>query len=179
MLDRLKNGALVALLCAAVLFGAAVVAQATTDGYAALRQAMQPSGGLYTTTLPSLSTGEHNEIHLDSASRQIVSVGPPCSVDVNAGQATDVDAAVAAATGLRLMGFSIRESASTAAVATCAVVHGATANGGTVITRIELLPNESRSEWFGPNGIAAASGLSVDITAGTVDADLYYAVVIP
>lgn len=101
----------------------------------------------------------------------------PCSVDVNTGITADVDAAVAATPGLRLMGFAARESAGVAAVATFQVIHGATAAGGTVIAPVELAANGSTWAWFGPNGIAAASGLSIDVVAGQVDVDLFYLVV--
>lgn len=97
-----------------------------------------------------------------------------CLVDVNAGKAADVDAAVAAAGGLRLMGFAARESAAGAAVATFSIVNGATANGGTVMVPVELLPNESAREWYGPDGIRATDGLSIDVGAGTVDVELFY-----
>mgnify|MGYP001566800462 CR=1 FL=1 len=56
-------------LAAAVLVGPTLIVEAATDGYAALRQAFWPGGGLYTTSLPSLTTGEHNEFHLDSSGR--------------------------------------------------------------------------------------------------------------
>lgn len=99
------------------------------------------------------------------------------SVDVNDGITADVDAAVAAVAGLRLMGFACRESAATAAAATFRIMHGATVAGGTVLVPVELAANESTRDWFGPEGIACASGLSIDVIAGTVDVELFYKVV--
>jgi hypothetical protein len=97
-----------------------------------------------------------------------------CSVDVNAGKVADVDAAVAGSGGLRLMGFASRESAAIAAVAKFAIVNGATANGGTVVAPINLAPGESAREWYGPGGILCTSGISIDVSSGTVDVELYY-----
>lgn len=100
------------------------------------------------------------------------------AVDVNTGILANVDAAVAAATGLVLMGYSVRESAAAAAVATVQIVHGATAAGGTAVVEVELAANESKTQWFGRDGIPVASGISLNVTAGTVDVDLYYATVV-
>lgn len=100
------------------------------------------------------------------------------SVDVNDAIAADVDAAVAAAVGLRLMGFASRESAATAAVATYRLVHGATVAGGTTLYPVELSAGESRGEWFGPDGIAVPNGVSIDVIAGTVDVVLFYKAVV-
>lgn len=98
------------------------------------------------------------------------------SVDNNAAVVADVDAAVAAATGLRLMGYSVRESAATPAAAALNIVNGATGAGGAPLARIKLAANESRTVWLWP-GIAADAGLSIDWIAGTVDVDLYYATI--
>jgi hypothetical protein len=94
--------------------------------------------------------------------------------DVNAATAADVDVAVAASSGLRLMGYSIRESAGSEAVATCRIMRGATAAGGTVLVNIELAASTSETVWFGPHGLEAETGLSIDRIAGTFDITLYY-----
>ena len=98
-------------------------------------------------------------------------------VDVNAGTTADVDAAVAAATGLRLMGYSCRESAGTPAVAAFDIVNGATGAGGTAIIAVELAANASETKWFGDTGIDASSGISINHSAGTVDVNLFYKVI--
>lgn len=94
--------------------------------------------------------------------------------DVNAAVVADVDAAVAAATGLRLVGFACKESAAAAAVATFNIVHGATAAGGTLVVPVELAANTSAGEWFGPEGIAVPNGISIDWVAGQIDLVLFY-----
>lgn len=100
------------------------------------------------------------------------------SVDVNSAVNADVDAAVAAVAGLRLVGFAARESAGTAAVATFIIVHGATGAGGTAVVPVELKADESTREWFGPDGIACPNGISVDWIVGTVDVHLFFKVVV-
>lgn len=97
-----------------------------------------------------------------------------CSVDVNAGVTADVDAAVAAGPGLRLMGLAWREVAGSAAVATFTVVNGAVAATGTLLIPVEVAANGSGYAWFGPHGLAATGGLSIDHVAGAVDVTLFY-----
>mgnify|MGYP000097148250 CR=1 FL=1 len=99
------------------------------------------------------------------------------SADVNLAVVADVDAAVAAAAGLRLVGFAAKESAATAAAATFNIVSGATAAGGTLLVPVELSANESARGWFGPDGIDAVAGVSIDWVAGAVDVVLFYKIV--
>ena len=101
----------------------------------------------------------------------------PASADFNAAVAADVDAAVAAATGLRLMGYSSIESALVPAVARLRIIHGATAAGGVPIIDISLLAGGAANEWLGPDGIAIPNGLSIDQVSGTFDISLFYKVV--
>lgn len=98
------------------------------------------------------------------------------SYDINAALTADADAAVAAHAGLRLLGWIARESAGSPAVATARIVEGATASGGTAFLPIELAANESKSAWYGPDGIAVPDGLSIDHIAGTLDVTLFYKV---
>lgn len=97
-----------------------------------------------------------------------------CSVSLNAAAAADVDAAVAAARGLRLMGAAWREVAGSAAAAAFDIVNGATGNAAGKVFPVEVAANGSGSVWFGPNGINCPLGLSLNVTAGTVDVILYY-----
>lgn len=99
------------------------------------------------------------------------------SADVNAGVTADVEPAVAAATGLRLVGFMARETDGTPDVATGRIMNGATVAGGSEILGFELAANESQFFWFWP-GIAAENGLSIDHIAGTFDIVLYHATVV-
>ena len=102
-------------------------------------------------------------------------LGDACSVDVNTAVAANVDAAVAAATGLRLMGYSCRESDGTPALAAFNIQHSATGAAGVQLVAVELAANSSETVWFGPQGLdCAANGLSIDRVAGTVDVTLFY-----
>ena len=96
--------------------------------------------------------------------RQLV----PAEVDNNVALVADVDLAVAAAPGLRYLGFSCKESDATPAVATFVVLHGDIATG-TVLDTVELAANESAREWYGPEGFDAKNGISIDWIVGTVD----------
>lgn len=86
------------MLAVGVLLAAATIGYATTDGYGAWRSDFLPVGGTYTTSLPSLSTGEHNEFHLDSSGRLIVSLG------ANTAGATSQATAGTAASGAAKVG---------------------------------------------------------------------------
>lgn len=84
--------------------------------------------------------------------------------------------AVAAVTGLRLMGYSVRESSGTPAVATLNIRHG-TANTHTVLCPISLVASTTNGQWFGPQGIPAASGLYLERVSGNSTVTLFTAVV--
>ena len=99
------------------------------------------------------------------------------SYDLNAAVTADVDAAIAAATGLRLMGYAIRENAGSAAVATVRIVHGAVAATGDAVIPIELAANGSETKWFGDTGIAFPNGISIEHIAGSVECTLFYKVI--
>ena len=76
----------------------------------------------------------------------------------------------AAASGLRIMGFTVREDAATAAVATVVLRHDAdgTCNATGVFAYIELAANQSVTMEFGRAGLQAASGVCADVLAGSV-----------
>lgn len=119
--------------------------------------------------------GDYQPLITDSLGRLHVTQGPAASVDANATITADVDAAVAASAGLRLVGFSARESAGSPAVATAFIVAGADADSGdTDLIKIELAANGSITQWFGPGGIDAAAGLSIDHVAGELEIVLFY-----
>ena len=90
-------------------------------------------------------------------------------------QAADFDIEAATA-NLRLMSFTVRESAAVAAAAPVILRHGvlaaAVCSAGGVFAFVELAPNESVQMDFGPRGLAAASGVCADVVAGTVDAGI-------
>lgn len=97
--------------------------------------------------------------------------------DLNAAVTADVDAAVAAATGLRLLGFACRESDGTPAVATFEIVHGADGSADDAVIPVELAANESKVQWFGPEGLEFPNGISIDHISGTFDCTLFYKVI--
>jgi len=82
----------------------------------------------------------------------------------------------AAATGLRLQGWTARESASTPAAATLILRHDGdgTCDSTNVIAFIELTGDQSVNMWYGNEGIRAAAGVCADVLAGTVDINLYF-----
>jgi hypothetical protein len=95
--------------------------------------------------------------------------------DVNEGVTADVEPAVAAAAGLRLVGYSFRESDGTPAVAAFNIVHGATVAAGTISIPVEMAANASDFKWFADGGgIPMESGITIEHVAGTFDLYLYY-----
>jgi len=126
--------------------------------------------GVFDNTAPASTTENQFGALRMSAQRVLYTTAPAVSVDVNSAVVADVDAAVGAATGLRLIGFSARETAS--ATAEFHIVNGATGAAGTKIVRVTLAANESAREWFWP-GIDAASGISIDWVSGSIDVDIY------
>ena len=128
--------------------------------------------GLHKTNPSTLSDGERDALRLTAAGLLRVGIGAdsaaPITVTttVKADLAADNDASVAAAAGLRFLGWSAKETTGTTA-ALFNIVHGATGAAGTVLEYVNLAPGETRSEWHGPKGMPAASGISIDYISGT------------
>ena len=93
-------------------------------------------------------------------------------IDVNAAVGADVDAAVAASAGLRLIGWAARETAGAAAHAK--IVHGATGAAGTLVVPISLAANSCATGWYGSEGVPMANGISIDWIDGGLDVTLFY-----
>lgn len=96
------------------------------------------------------------------------------SIDLNNDITADVDAAVAASNPLRLMGYSVRENKSVAAVYAGRIVNGATGAATGTIVFLEGAADTSDTVWFGDDGIACPLGLSIDWIAGEFDVALFY-----
>ncbi len=88
----------------------------------------------------------------------------------------DQNAVVAAATGLRFCGFSVRENAGSPAAAEFIIKHSATAAGGTALYPVTLAGDQSTADVI-YDGIAAANGISIDWISGSVDLVIYSRVV--
>lgn len=95
------------------------------------------------------------------------------ALDAGDEAATD-EAIAAAAAGTRLVGFSARETTGTAG-SVFNIRHG-TSNAGTVLVTVSLGVNESSRAWFGPDGIAAASGIWLERVSGQTSFVGYYKV---
>lgn len=76
--------------------------------------------------------------------------------------ATGDEAGVAAAAGLRLMGYSIAERAASAA--TVDICHGGAA--GTIIQYENLAASASAARWFGPQGLPVPNGVWIERVSG-------------
>jgi len=94
------------------------------------------------------------------------------TVEINAGVTDDVDAAVAAANNLVLMGYTASENAG--AVAGFDIVNGATGDAAGKIVYVALPANGSAWGWFGDRGIPCPLGLSINDQGGTFNVALYY-----
>lgn len=80
-------------------------------------------------------------------------------------------------TVVKLMGYSIHESAGSPGAYEVSIVDGATGSGGTSMAHIEGGASTSTEQWYGPDGIAVYSqSISIDHISGTVDVTVYYKV---
>ena len=84
------------------------------------------------------------------------------------------EAGVAATANMRLMGYSIKETAG--AVATMSLLHGAS-SAGTALAHENFAAAASVTRWFGPQGIPCASGIWIERLTGSTAVVLYTKVV--
>lgn len=84
--------------------------------------------------------------------------------------------AVAATPSMRLVGFSVTESAAAPAAADVAIVHGIDISGAELFD-IKLAASGVVERWFGPEGIKVPNGLFINRIAGTTKVTLFYKVV--
>ncbi|MCK9623030.1 MAG: hypothetical protein M0R47_21145 [Methylobacter sp.] len=89
----------------------------------------------------------------------------------------NVDALVTANAGLRLVGYSAKESAATPALSTLRIINGATGATNSPVVNIDLALSTSETVWFGDGGVACPAGLSIDWLTGQADVVLFYKVV--
>lgn len=73
----------------------------------------------------------------------------------------------------KLLGWSLRESAGTAAVATVFIRDGTTTSGD-IRAVIELNGDQSTTMWFGPEGVMCAAGIFVHRSAGSTEGVVYF-----
>lgn len=83
---------------------------------------------------------------------------------------TGDEAGVAANTNLRLMGYSIKETAG--AVATLSLLNGAS-SAGTAVAHENFAAAGSVGRWFGPQGIPCSGGVWIERLTGTTAVILY------
>jgi hypothetical protein len=102
-------------------------------------------------------------------------LGAATAVDAGDEAATD-EAIAAAAAGTRLVGFSARETTGGAG-SVFNIRHG-TSNAGALLVTVSLGVSESAREWYGPDGIAAASGLWLERVSGQTSFVGYYKVAV-
>jgi hypothetical protein len=81
--------------------------------------------------------------------------------------AVSADTAVSA-TECTYYGFTFRETSGTA-TATVRLYDNATTNSGTLLDTIQLAISESRSDWYGPQGIRAQNGIYAKVVSGAVE----------
>lgn len=99
-----------------------------------------------------------------------MAIAGPLLVDNNDAIVADVDPAVAASAGLRLIGWN----ALAIVTGSFRIKNSATGAGGTRLASGGAVAGESIGEWYGPKGLPAPDGLSIDWILGTWDIDLYY-----
>lgn len=90
--------------------------------------------------------------------------------------ATTSLAAVAATANLRLMGYSVAESAGAPAAAAVSIQEGATTDLTKEMAAISLPASEMRTVWLGEHGIPCPLGIWVNRLSGNTRIVIYYRV---
>jgi hypothetical protein len=100
--------------------------------------------------------------------------GPTSGASFSAQASGAGDAQIAAAaTGLRLLGWRGRGTGVAGTTSKAVIRHG-TAVGHAALDFIALEDNQVDGEWYGPEGIAAASGIFLDREAGDSEITVYF-----
>ena len=97
-------------------------------------------------------------------------IAGPIQIDHNDAIVADVDAAVVASAGLRLLGWN----ALATVTGSFRIKNAATGAGGTRLASSGAVAGTSIGEWYGPRGLPAPNGLSIDWILGTWDIELYF-----
>jgi hypothetical protein len=90
----------------------------------------------------------------------------PAQTDSVAAGAVSREQVFPASPNLRFFGYSFRESGAAAAQFR---IRDGTSAAGKILRNIVLVANQEIHEWFGPNGMHAPSGISVERVAGAAD----------
>lgn len=85
---------------------------------------------------------------------------------------TTADVAVSSSQGVRLLGWSIRESATTAAVATVILRNG-DADSDQIVAQVELAGDTAETVSLMPQGVYCNQGIFVERAAGTTTVVVY------
>lgn len=101
----------------------------------------------------------------------LLAIQAPATAAAAASGTADVQI-VAAATSLRLVGLTAKESAGSPASASFVLRHG-TSTAGTPLVHVNLGAGESVRDWFGPGGMVASSGVYLDRLTGTTDVTVH------
>lgn len=102
----------------------------------------------------------------------LTGIHAPAAANVVAAGIADVQG-VAATANLRLVGYSVRESAATPAAASVSLRHGTLATDPLLLPTVVLAAGGRLEHWFGPDGIACPGGIFVDRATGNTELVLY------
>lgn len=179
-----RGMSLAALLSLAMCGRHAFAQEYTVDLPASGRS--QVVGGKAETTCSTVTSGDVREFCLTPKGEMNIfgtvtatSGATAAAATVDSGNnALTTDTTLEPATAnLRLLGWTARESAVTAAVATFILRHGVEAAGsctGNEIAYVELDANQAIGGMsYGPRGLAVASGVCADVLAGTIDVNIF------
>lgn len=100
-----------------------------------------------------------------------MAAGPSITATVVTSGTADAQG-VAAATNLRLVGYSITENAGSPAVARLVLRNGTT-TGGAEMFDVQIAASSSTVQWFGVTGPRCPLGIFVDRVSGTTKLTLY------
>ena len=81
---------------------------------------------------------------------------------------------LAASTFLRLIGFSVGESAASAATAEIKIHNGTDVNAEVVVPACNLAADGFGTFWYGPDGIPCEGGIFLNRVSGTTEVVIYY-----
>jgi hypothetical protein len=133
---------------------------------------MMVFGGAYSLAVLASAKNPDGSDYTLPVSGTVTTAPAPAATPTAIASGSGDAAGVAPTANLRLMGYSVRESAASPDDASFVIRHGALASDPALVF-VEVSADQSTTEWLGEDGIACPNGIFIDRVSGSTEIVLY------